>query len=146
MDERQEILVAETPGWALKVGLKETWTNPNPGWMQYDDGIEVDPETQLVVAIGGEPLDDNRIYRVGTVVDFFRPRDGPTIGNYFTEDASRQPDLDSGIPCHTLLLQIFADRAWERIFTAIDTDGNGIIDTKGLNLELPVPHAVDFYL
>ena len=40
----------------LKDGLKESWTGPNPGWIQYCDFVEVD-EDGFVTKIGEEPLD-----------------------------------------------------------------------------------------
>ena len=40
----------------MKGGLKESWTGPNPGWIQYCDNVEVD-EDGFVAKIGGEPLD-----------------------------------------------------------------------------------------
>ena len=38
---------------------------PNPGWMQYDDNIDVDEEGNIV-SIGGFPLNEDMIYRVGS--------------------------------------------------------------------------------
>ena len=41
---------------------------PNPGWMQYDDSIDVDEEGNIV-AISGFPLNESMIYRVGSFID-----------------------------------------------------------------------------
>ena len=38
---------------------------PNPGWMQYDDSIDVDEEGNIA-SIGGFPLNEDMIYRVGS--------------------------------------------------------------------------------
>ena len=38
---------------------------PNPGWMQYDDSTDVDDEGNIV-SIGGFPLNEDMIYRVGS--------------------------------------------------------------------------------
>ena len=38
---------------------------PNPGWMQYDDSMDVDEEGNIV-SIGGFPLIEFMIYRVGS--------------------------------------------------------------------------------
>ena len=38
---------------------------PNPGWMQYDDSTDVDEEGNIV-SIGGFPLNEDMIYRVGS--------------------------------------------------------------------------------
>ena len=50
-------------------GLRESFQAPGPGWYQCDDGVEMDDE-DVVVAIGGKPLDPDRIYRVGSFIDF----------------------------------------------------------------------------
>ena len=46
----------QVPGRVLRGGLKESWTGPNPGWIQYCDAVEVD-EKGNVSMIGGAPLD-----------------------------------------------------------------------------------------
>ena len=46
----------KVPGKVLRGGLKESWTGPNPGWIQYCDAVEVD-EKGNVSMIGGAPLD-----------------------------------------------------------------------------------------
>ena len=76
-------MIATLPGSVLKVGLRETWEAPNPGWFQFDDRLLVDPTTKLVTHVDGAPLDEARLYRVGTVADFFRKRDGPSIGAHY---------------------------------------------------------------
>merc|ERR1712194_800400 len=99
--------VAEVPGSVIRVGLRETWKRANPGWFQYDDGVEVDSDG-YVVQVGHHPIELDRKYRVGTVGDFFRASDGPSIGGYFDEDpSSRMPDLETGIPVHALMLEFF---------------------------------------
>ena len=42
-------------GEVLRGGLKESWTGPNPGWIQYCDNVEVD-EDGNVAKIGGKAL------------------------------------------------------------------------------------------
>ena len=37
IEEAKQILVVPVPGSVLRVGLRETFGAPNPGWMQYDD-------------------------------------------------------------------------------------------------------------
>jgi len=126
MEEKQNVVVAEVPGAILRVGLRETWRNANPGWMQYDDSIEVDNDG-FVITIGNKPIDVARLYRVGTVGDFFRSSDGPTIGGYFDADPSRKPDHDVGIPVHALLLEYFAEEVWNAIWHKLDDNGDGEI-------------------
>ena len=47
---------SQVPGRVLRGGLKESWTGPNPGWIQYCDAVEVDQRGN-VTTIGGAPLD-----------------------------------------------------------------------------------------
>jgi hypothetical protein len=44
MMETQEIFVVDLPGAILRVGLRETWHAPNPGWFQIDDKVLLDDE------------------------------------------------------------------------------------------------------
>ena len=53
----------KVPGKVLKGGLKESWTGPNPGWIQYCDAVEVDDKGNVSM-IGGAPLD----LKVGSVL------------------------------------------------------------------------------
>lgn len=49
-----------------------------------------------VTAIANEPLDEARIYRVASIVDFWRKRDAPSIGQYFEDHPEKLPEPDSG--------------------------------------------------
>ena len=55
---------------------------PGPGWLQFDDGVELNAEG-LVVSIGGKPLDQDRLYRVGSFIDFDTDYGTPSIQEYF---------------------------------------------------------------
>ena len=44
------------PGHVLRGGLRESWTCPNPGWVQTCDSVEVDT-SGLVVRVAGADLD-----------------------------------------------------------------------------------------
>merc|ERR1712217_910264 len=94
--------------------------------MGYDDSIEVDNDG-YVTTIGNKPIDNQRMYRVGTVADFFRASDGPTIGGYFDEDLSRKPDMETGIPAHVLLMEYYAELVWGKLWAELDSDGAGHI-------------------
>ena len=47
----------QVPGKVLRSGLRESWNNPNPGWIQFCDAVEVDSHG-LVTSIAGAPLDN----------------------------------------------------------------------------------------
>jgi len=119
LEETKEILIIPVPGFILRMGLRETWGVPNPGWMQYDDGVEVDQEG-FVEKVNGQPLDTAKVYKVASIVDFWRKRDAPTIGAYFEVHPSQLPEHDSGQPIHALLIRLFAMEIWSRIWKALN--------------------------
>mmetsp|Transcript_65479 Transcript_65479/g.142817 ORF Transcript_65479/g.142817 Transcript_65479/m.142817 type:complete len:594 (+) Transcript_65479:53-1834(+) len=129
LEETKEIIIIPVPGSVLRVGLKETFGAPNPGWMQYDDGVELDAD-DYVVSIGGKPLDLEKKYRVASISDFYRKRDAPSIGAYFEEHPDELPEPDSGVPMHALLMRLFALSMWNRIWKALDKHGKGEIDME----------------
>lgn len=126
ISEGQELVICRVPGSVLRVGLQETWTAPNPGWFQYDDGISTD-EGGFVTHVGGKPIDPERMYAIASVSDFFRARDGPSFGKYFDDHPDERPDNDTGVVIHAILLAHWADKAWKRVFQSIDVDSNGQI-------------------
>merc|ERR1719215_2126684 len=115
LEEKKEVVIVPVPGLVLKTGLRETWSVPNPGWMQFDDGVKVD-EDGLVTEIAGKPLDMTRVYKVASISDFWRKRDAPTIGAYFELHPDDLPEPDSGTPMHVLLLRLFAMQIWQRLW------------------------------
>merc|ERR1712217_1023856 len=58
-----------------------------------------------------------------------RASDGPTFGNYLSEDASRIPDPDAGMPWRTLLLGYWASRVWDSIWEKLDANQDGRISS-----------------
>mmetsp|Transcript_23911 Transcript_23911/g.60427 ORF Transcript_23911/g.60427 Transcript_23911/m.60427 type:complete len:643 (+) Transcript_23911:135-2063(+) len=130
LEGTKEVVVVPVPGLVLRVGLRETYKAPNPGWMQYDDGVELD-EDGYVTHVGGQPLDMAKIYKVASISDFWRKRDAPTIGAYFELHPEELPEHDSGVPMHVLLIRLFAMQIWERIWKALQVDfERGIIDEE----------------
>ena len=79
----------QIPGKVLRGGLRESWTCPNPGWIQYCDAVEVD-EHGLVSRIAGAPLDMNRIYRVGSFIDFDTDYGTPSIHQYYQTEEGKK--------------------------------------------------------
>ena len=58
---------------------------PSTGRFQYDDGLEVDADG-YVTSVQGEPLDPERMYKVGSCErTYFRSRDGPIIGGWYED-------------------------------------------------------------
>lgn len=130
LEGTKEVVVVPVPGLVLRVGLRETYKAPNPGWMQYDDGVELD-EDGYVTHIGGQAIDMAKIYKVASISDFWRKRDAPTIGAYFELHPEELPEHDSGVPMHVLLIRLFAMQIWEHIWKALEVDfENGIIEEE----------------
>lgn len=130
LDEGIEIVIAEVLGSILQVGLRQTWGAPGGAWMQYDDQVVLDSQS-LVASIAGQALDPNRLYRVGTSARF-GINEIPSVRAYCLDNPHRRPDPDSGIPVHSLLLGLFAEEAWSKIFDAIDTNHDGHISESEL--------------
>jgi len=132
MQEEECVHIYCVPGHVLKGCMKETWFGPNPGWMQYDDSIDVDEEGNIV-SIGGFPLIEFMIYRVGSFQDFNVDWGGqPTLAKYFEENPKGLPDPDAAIGCQVLLLKLFSVEIWKKLLTFLDADGDGEVSTEEL--------------
>ena len=132
MLEEESVHIYCIKGKALKGCLKETFYGPNPGWIQYDDGVDVDSEGNIV-AIGGFPLIENMIYRVGSFQDLHIDYGGqPTLADYFKENPQDLPDHDAGIGCHVLLLKLFSHGIWKKLWALLDADGDGEVTSEEL--------------
>ena len=131
LKEEQSVHIFLVPGQVLESSLRESWTKPNAGWFQYDDGVEIDPEG-FVSSIGNSVIDKNKIYRVGSFMDFSANYGSSSIHNYFQENPEGLPDSDAGIGCHVLLLKLFSHGIWKRIWRLLDSDGDGEITTEEL--------------
>lgn len=127
--ENPKMLRIPVPGYILQVGLRDTFGQPNPGWMQYDDGVILD-EDGLVTHVHHEPLELDRIYMVASISDFWRLRDAHIIGTYFKGCPEQLPDQETGKPLHPLLLRLFAWQIWSRLWSRLDGDGTGIISAE----------------
>ena len=132
MQEEEGVHIFLVPGHALEGCMKETWYGPNPGWMQYDDSIDVDSEG-LITAIGGFPLNLSMVYRVGSFIDLNIDYGGqPTLAEYFRKNAKGLPDHDAGMGCHVLLLKLFSHGIWKKLWCLLDADGDGEVTTEEL--------------
>ena len=107
---------------------------PNPGWMQYDDGIDVDGEGNIV-SIGGFPLNENVTYRVGSFQDLhINFGKQTTLEKYFEDNPECLPDHDASIGCHVLLLKLYSLGIWRNLLSILDADGDGEVTAKELKV------------
>jgi len=124
------IHVFRVPGRCIQ-HLRETWVSPGPGWYQYSDDIEVDADG-LVTRVAGAPIELERLYKVGSIKDLSRVADGPTIGQYLTDNPSCVPEPDAGMQWRTLLLGHFACQVWDKIWELLDKNNDGEICSEEL--------------
>jgi hypothetical protein len=129
--EDVDVYVTQIPGSILRVGLRETWNRPGTGWFQYDAGVVVD-SNGFVESIAGEPLDDSRMYTIVSMEDFFRSRDGPSIGKYYEDEPTRKPPRShQGV--YNMLLQRAAAKWWDVLWSKMDVDANGAVNVHDLD-------------
>jgi len=129
IQEKDDVNVYKLSGYALKHGVRERWGHANPGYMQIDDGISVDGDG-FVTHIRGEPINEERIYRVASFKSLERERDGEIIGKELAAHPERMPGEDDGVQCHALLVGHWARRLWERIYALADADGDGRLSAE----------------
>jgi hypothetical protein len=129
---RGKILICHVPGRVLRVALRETWQQSNPGWLQMDDGVECDEEG-YVVSVNGKPLDPDRLYRIGSFPNFRRPRDAPTIGAYFETHPLDWPAAHrEGQGAVDLIVKFCAAQAWVSLLRLCDKNEDSQVDEKEL--------------
>ena len=87
-----------------------------------------------MVRIGGKPLDRDRLYRVGSFIDFDTDYGTPSIHEYFKGHEEGLPDPDAGIGCHALLLKLFSSDIWRRLWKLLDADDDGKITPEELKV------------
>ena len=140
------IFIHHIPGHVLRTGVAECWGgNPNPGWIQFCDAVEVegvDTTEGKIVAINGTPLEDEKVYKVGHVYKAGWGREKGTdrtkIGAYVEAHPEVNPHSpghpmnDSGLPTQTLLMGYWAHKMWAAIYDAMDADKDGHITEEEL--------------
>ena len=126
---KDDVNVYKLSGHALKHGVRERWGHANPGFMQIDDGVTCDDDG-FVTHIRGEPIDEERIYRVASFKSLERESDGEIIAGELKAHPERMPGEDDGVQCHALLVGHWARRLWERIYALADADGDGRLSAE----------------
>ena len=122
------------PGHILQKGVKETWKCPNSAWIQYDDKVEVNKDGDIE-SIGNLAFDLDRVYRVGSLLNLKKDRGGHTTFNqYFKENPEHLPLMDAGITIHVLLLKLFSQDIWKRLWSVLDADGDGVVTAEELKI------------
>lgn len=91
-----------------------------PGCHRYDQGIRQDFSVSppKVTHVGGEILDPDRIYRVGTKISDLTNGQSPPLTDYFLEHPEEIPPKGAYINIHSELMSYFARNLWRRLWDA----------------------------
>ena len=138
--------IVEMPGSVLAEGIAATHAgDPIPGWMQFDDGIhEVysdDGGAPEVMAVGWEPIDYDRIYRVATKVSDLTNGQSPPLTEYFTKHPEALPAKGKYVNIHAELMGYFARNLWRKLWEQIgpprpeDSDRSEVDALCGMNCD-----------
>lgn len=108
------------------------------GFMQVDDGVRTQEENQAAVThVAGEPLENNRLYRVGLMhCSLAGMNSNPVFAAWRTHCSKQMPHEDVGRPAKVLLLTHFARRTWKSLpsFKVMDTDGDGYLSPEEIRV------------
>jgi len=58
----------------------------------------------------------------------------PTFHEYFTSNPESLPDWDAGIGCDALLLKLFSNDVWKRLWKLLDADDDGVVTKEELKI------------
>ena len=95
---------------------------------QCDDGTVVDPATNTVLEVAGQPLDDDKQYHVAC--DIYDLRRNPVLLAHCTKDPSCTPPEDAGRPILPILVEQFCLLLWQKI---CDCNHDGTVDDKEID-------------
>ena len=111
--------VVQMPGYVLKAGIEVTHSGgPKPGWMQFDDGIQLDVTTKQVVTVACEPIDLNRSYRVATKISDLTNGQSPPLKEYFVQNHELLPAKGDYINIQMELMGFFARNLFRKLWKA----------------------------
>lgn len=104
-DERSAILVVTLTGEVLSDAVRESWRRANPHLFQFDDGCTSEADGTLL-AVGGNPLDKTRDYKIATCLNVKSPG-FPLLRAYFDKRPESLPPDEAAVRPHGLLMQHF---------------------------------------
>lgn len=128
IQEQFEAVIVPMTGKLLSEGFKATHGQPNPGFLQHDDGIELD-EAGNIVKVKGEPIDMEKTYKVA--VSKWDILDGPSkpFTDHFTPKDVEQLAY---FPVYATLLGHFADHVWRSVWNRLDRNHDGKLSAAEL--------------
>ena len=131
IQEALTVCVVSMPGRLIAEGIKATHGEANPGFLQFDAGVTLN-EDGMAVTVGGEPLEEDKEYRVATTP--WDLQDGPCQpwSDYYKQHHGLLPDADTELPVLATLMNHFARHVWKQVWNSIDANQDGVIDADEL--------------
>ena len=115
--------IVSMPGSVLAAGIEHTHAgDPRPGWMQYDEGIQEERDTDgmlRVTTVGGKPIDPERVYQVATKISDLGNGQSLPFKEYFMPRPELLPSKGSYFNIQTELMGHFARILFHRLWEAI---------------------------
>eukprot|EP00756_Hemistasia_phaeocysticola_P051141 Hpha_TRINITY_DN26323_c0_g1::TRINITY_DN26323_c0_g1_i1::g.9415::m.9415 len=115
---------------------------PNPrGYLQHDVGVRCDAD-DLVVAIGGEPLEARREYSIALPRNLLAGFCGiEPLVSWAANNSDRLPHGETFQPALSVVLRRYARYLWKRVvggrnFSDFDKNNDGLIDSQELQMAL----------
>ena len=121
----ETVAVVPMPGWLLAKGVQETHAgDPISGWMQYDQGVQEDTSVHppVVTHVAGEPLDENRVYRVATKVSDLTNGQSPSWTTYYRDNPQLLPPKGAYVNIHADLMGYFSRNLFRKLWDAISQE------------------------
>lgn len=132
-----EIVVATLPGATLRdaiVWSRRLAPEENPGFLQLDDGMQVDAQNQLV-SVAGAPFDPKRQYRIALIRNLLEGLDHiEPLVQFAQQNPTAVPAPTTGRDVKIALVAAFSALLFEQLggFDAIDANHDGRVTSEEL--------------
>eukprot|EP01124_Arcella_intermedia_P003029 TRINITY_DN11649_c0_g1_i1.p1 TRINITY_DN11649_c0_g1~~TRINITY_DN11649_c0_g1_i1.p1 ORF type:complete len:552 (-),score=141.26 TRINITY_DN11649_c0_g1_i1:71-1525(-) len=151
-DMARVVLPGKVLSEVLKFSRRSQDVSENGGFLQADEGVQVDPATGEVTHIAGGPVLPEQLYSVGMLLTSINGMNNNVPLQEWFETHPRPPP-DSGRPAKPLLINYFCKVIWKHLpaFEAMDKSGDGFLSqeevleayTKAFNQDINRDGVVD---
>lgn len=128
-----EIVVVALPGRVVREAVRQSRAQApqeSGGFLQVDDRMRVEQPGDVVVEVAGEPISDERIYRIAIMRNLMTGMDHiEPLVQYAKEVPACLPAEGSGREIKVVLVDAFSRELWRQLgsFESLDTDRDGSI-------------------